>query len=338
MSFSIDATYLNQIGHRLPMFKKKGKDLWNCRCILCGDSTTNTRKARGYFYRTKNDLYYKCHNCSESMHFGTFLKRLDSILYQKYVFERYSSGENGPKAHTNAEVNLKFEEPTFVKKIDLRSVATPLDELHIAHEVVRYCLDRKIPLEKHSSLWAIRHVSDISKLSDKYERLKSTEPRLLLPMYNDQGDLSGVSMRGVRGEHLRYITARFSDDDEPLIFGLKEVDETKPIYVTEGPIDSLFLNNAIAVCGTSFSKLESLAFPKEKLTVIFDNQPRNVEVCKLLEKYINLGYLVCIWPSSIVEKDINDMVLNNIDVNRVIAENTYYGLMANLKFKEWKRC
>ena len=337
MSFFIDTKYLNQIGHRLPLFKKKSQDLWNCRCVICGDSTTNPRKARGYFYRTKNDLYYKCHNCSISQHFGTFLKRIDPLLYQQYVFERYRSGENGPKAHTNAEADLIFEEPVFKKTLD--SIATRLDKCSDTNEAVVYCLDRKIPRDKFSMMYYIPQVKDIKAIAPKYESLKSTEPRLVLPLYNDHNILAGVSMRALRNEQLRYLMIKVTEDDEtPLIFGLDRVDTSKPIYVVEGPIDSLFLDNAIACCGTSFGKLETLDLPKDKLSIIFDNQPRNAQVCRLLEKYIDLGYSVCIWPKQVDEKDINDMVLAGVNVKEMIEKNTHSGLMAKLKFTEWRSC
>ena len=336
MSYFIDTKYLNQIGHRLPQFKKKKPDVWNCRCILCGDSTTNSKKARGYFYRVKNDLNYKCHNCGISMHFGTFLKRLDTSLYSQYVFERYTSGENGPKAHTDHDPQLTFKEPT--PSIDLDNVMQRLDTLPEDNEAVQYCRNRQIPIARFDQLYFISAVKDIKQIAPKYETLQSPEPRLALPLYNDKLELTGVSMRALRGEHLRYLTIKVAGDEDPLIFGMDRVDVSKPITVVEGPIDSLFLNNAIAVCGTSFSKLESLDLPKEQLTIVFDNEPRNVEVCKLIEKYIMLEYQVCIWPCGIKEKDINDMVQAGREPALIIGQNTHQGLMARLKFAEWKNC
>lgn len=337
MSYFIDIKYLNMVGHKLPLFKKKKSDLWNCRCIICGDSSTNKKKARGYFYRQKNDLYYKCHNCLASQHFGTFLKNLDSHTYQQYVFERYSQGENGPKAHKSAEKYMTFEQPVFKKKSKLDEVAVRLDMLPNDNEAVQYCLARHIPLAKFSHLYYIPSVKDIAKIAPQYNTIKTEEPRLLLPFYNEAGELTGVTMRGLRGESLRYIMIKIQDD-APLIFGMNTIDKTAPIIIVEGPIDSLFLPNSLACAGTSFGKLESLALPKENITIVFDNQPRNTEVCKIVEKYIKLDYNVCIWPCSISEKDVNDMVSSRRNVQQIIQDNTYKGLMAQLKFTEWRNC
>ena len=335
MSYFIDVKYLNQVGHRLPLFKKKKTDLWNCRCIICGDSKTNKKKARGYFYRQKNDLYYKCHNCLVGQHFGTFLKNFDSFTYQQYVFERYSKGENGPKAHHDAESFMKFEEPVFHKDL-LSQVATSLDKLPDDNEAVQYCKSRKIPLDKFSQLYYIPSVKDIMKIAPQYD-IKTEEPRLLLPFHDETGELVGLTMRALRNESLRYIMIKIQED-APLIFGMKNIDRTKPITIVEGPIDSLFLENCLAVAGTGFSKIDALDLPKELITIVFDNQSRNKEVCKHVEKYIKLNYKVFIWPCGIVEKDVNECVESGREIQQLIREHTYQGLMAQLKFTEWKNC
>jgi hypothetical protein len=102
-------------------------------------------------------------------------------------------------------------------------------------------------------------------------------------------------------------------------------------------LDSLFLDNAIAVTGTSFNKLEQLNLNKDKLVVIIDNQPRNKEVVKLYNSMIDKGYSVVIWPQTLQEKDINDMVLSGKDVKKIVKQNTFSGLEAKTKFISWKR-
>jgi hypothetical protein len=181
-------------------------------------------------------------------------------------------------------------------------------------------------------------MKDIGQLSDKYkDKITTEEPRLVIPFYNSIGQLSGVTCRALRGESLRYVLIKIKEDDV-LVFGMNEVDKTKPIHVVEGPLDSLFLPNAIAVGGTSFGKMEMVGLPKDKLVMIVDNQPRNKDVARVLDKIIASNYNVVIWPQNIEEKDINDMVLNNIDPVKVISKNMFSGLQAKLKFTEWKRC
>jgi len=53
MSLYVDQKYLNLISNRLPLFKKKKDNTYNCRCIICGDSKKKKSKARGYFFANK---------------------------------------------------------------------------------------------------------------------------------------------------------------------------------------------------------------------------------------------------------------------------------------------
>ena len=151
------------------------------------------------------------------------------------------------------------------------------------------------------------------------------------------GNLTGLTCRALRGETLRYITVKVQENT-PLIFGLKTIKKNKLVYVVEGPIDSLFVENSIAVTGTSFGKLTDIGIEQNKLVVVIDNQPRNKEVCKIIEKNIDLGYNVIIWPQTIVEKDINEMVMSDLNIAKILKDNTFTGLMAKAKFYAWKRC
>lgn len=335
MSLFLDQKYLSLISSRLPLFKRKGDKLYNCRCILCGDSVKNRNKARGYFFVFKNDLRYKCHNCDVSMTFNNFLKKLDSNLFSQYTFEKYSEG-NTLKVNNTLPV-VKFEEPVFIKKESrlLDKFLKRVDELSFDHEAVQFCLDRKIPKNKLHLIYFIENIKNIVQLNDKYKELvKGEEPRLVFPFYDTDHQLTGVTCRAIRGEALRYITVKIKEE-APLIYGIKELNKNTPVKVVEGPIDSLFLDNCIAVSGTSFNKIESLSFDNPVL--IFDNQPRNKELCKIVERNIDQGKQVVIWPQNIAEKDINEMVLAGRNVNKIIEQNVYSGLSAKVKFTAWKR-
>lgn len=338
MSLFLDQKYLSLISNRLPLFKRKDDRLYNCRCILCGDSTKNKRKARGYFFHHKGELRYKCHNCDASLSFSNFLKGIDNTLYSQYSLERYAEG--APFKHSNTIPEIVFEEPKF-KSSEERLIDQLLDRLDTLpedHEAVLFCKKRAIPKDKFKQIYFIDNVKKIVQLNDTYkESIRTEEPRLVFPFYDSNGQLSGVTCRALRGETLRYITVKVKDD-VPLLFNINDVDRKNNIYVVEGPIDSLFLDNCIAAAGTSFGKVNSLGINTDKLVLIFDNQPRNKEVCKIIEKNIDLGYNVVIWPQTLDEKDINDMVLAGRNVKQIISKNTFQGLTAKAKFMAWKRC
>jgi hypothetical protein len=283
-------------------------------------------------------MFYKCHNCDASLHFGSFLKQMDSLMYNQYTMERYSEGLPLNKPHQKVEDKFKMEQPVFEPKNILDELLDRLDKLPDDNEAVQFCLKRKIPREKFKQLYFVDDIRKIEQLSDKYkDTLKTKEPRLVIPFYDEKGLLVGVTCRALRNESLRYVTIKINED-KPFIFGLDFVDRNKKVYVVEGPIDSLFIPNCIAVAGTAFGKLDSLGIPKERLIVIFDNQPRNKEVCKIIDKAINSNYNIVIWPQTLEEKDINDIVLTGKEPLNIIKKNIYNGLEAKMKFVSWKRC
>ena len=112
----IDTKYLNIISPYLQQFKKKGDNLWNFRCPYCGDSQKSQTKARGFVFRKKNDLFFKCHNCGTGASLGNLVKTIDSKTYKDYIMERYKTGSGGTKGTITPKPEFKFNAPVFRKK------------------------------------------------------------------------------------------------------------------------------------------------------------------------------------------------------------------------------
>ena len=342
MALYIDLKFINFISNQLRNFKRKDDYLFNFSCPICGDSSTKKTKARGYFYKIKNDMFMKCHNCSASLHFGTFLTQISPSLHSQYCFERYAEAVPQNKPHKDPV--LKFTEPVITETKQetlLDSLLDRLDTLPENHVAVQFCKGRLIPESAYKQLYFIENMSNIGQISTKMrEKITTKESRLVIPFFDEKLQLTGVTCRALGNETLRYVTVQIKEN-VPQIFGVDTVDTSKHIYVVEGPIDSLFLPNAIAVTGTSFGKLDKLNLNSDKLTVIVDNQPRNKDVCKVLETLIDKNYAVVIWPQYLEEKDINEMILSGKTKEKVlkmIKERTFRGLEAKANFVAWKRC
>lgn len=337
MSYYIDVKYLQRISYKLPLFKKKSDILYNCRCIICGDSSTNKRKARGYFFKKDDSLIYKCHNCDYGTHFGAFLKNLDSFAYSEYSLEKYSKEK--PKVIKDASVEkleskFKIKDKCFLDELMIRVSQLPKN-----HFCRKYCETRKIPKKQFDNLYFIDDVRNIEQLNEGLrEHILEPNPRLIIPARDIFGKVIGMTARALDDSKLRYIIIKIGDN--PTLFGLDKVDFKKHIYVVEGPIDSLFLPNSIAVGGTGFLKLFEAGFSKDSLTIILDNQPRNLEVVKIYNKILNLGYKIFFWPD-IDSKDINDLVLNyNYNEKQLIDfidSRSYNELRATIEFNKWKK-
>ena len=339
----IDQKYINLISSQLEKFHKVDTGLWNFRCPICGDSAKNKSKCRGYVYTKSQSLFFNCKNCDESTTLYGLLKHVNPVLATEYNREVYieKNGNRTPK-----EKPVEIDIPKTSCRLNGMTVQKPfsgtlknLSELPESHEAVKYCMDRQIPEHQLKKLFYIDHISDITSLPgfSKYkDRIRGREPRIVIPYYNIDGKMTGVTCRGLRGEELRYVALKIVDD-ESLIFGIKDIDFTKPIYVVEGALDSLFLENCIAVGGTGLDKIDSLGIDKSKMIIVFDNEPRNKEVVGIIEKTIRNGYSVVIWDKFTKMKDINLMHLHGENYLDQLKNNVYTGLMARNMFNNWKK-
>ena len=331
----IDIKYVGFLSTHLERFVRKGDYLWNMRCPVCGDSEHSKQKARGYIYKRKDALFYKCHNCSYGTTISKFIKLIDQNLYNEYRLENY-------KQTNNEIVKPQEYKPVVVEqKIDLNLPS--IDELHPTHYALKYVIERKIPEEYWSILyfsedfekWAMGITTGTYK--EKYHG--HTEPRLVIPFFDRTGDLVAVQGRSLVPCALRYITIKFQEDAQK-VFGLERWNKNEKTYLVEGPLDSLFLPNALAMAGTAAAVVDTLFENKQNTTVVFDNEKSNREIVDRMMKSADAGYSVCVWPNNIKEKDINDLVLSghsSSQITDIIDSNTYTGLQALLNINKWKR-
>ena len=329
MSSYIDIKYLNLISPQLQQFKKKGDFLWNFRCPYCGDSQKSRTKARGFVYRKKNDLFYKCHNCGMGTTLGKLIEHLDSKTYNDYIFERYKKGSK----INNPEPEFKFDEPIFRKKGVLKNLKS-ISDLSTDHPARKIVEERSIPFESFSDLYLCESFYQFTNklIPNKFPSLDGDHPRLLIPFRDEQGEVFAYQGRAFGEETPKYITIKLKDEDK--IFGLDRVDKSKHFYVCEGPLDSLFIDNCLAVGGSDFDRLEG------NFTVIFDNEPRNKEINKQIEKTIDRGCSIVLWPDQMEWKDINDMIIHGYtksQIQEIITDNTFCGAAAQLRFAEWRK-
>ena len=318
----IDIQYINLLSTRLPKFKRVKPDLYNFRCPICGDSKKNKSKTRGYLYAMKADVNFKCHNCGASMTFSNFLKQLDPALHKQYIFERFKTNSSG-RGTVIEEPIFKFEAPKFKTRIKLPKAS---DHPRPAG----YLAARKLDAENF--YYAEEFKKFVNSLKPTFDSTKYDEERIVIPLYYEK-NLIGLQGRAIDPNPVKYLTVMF-DDDAPKIYGLDNVRTDAPVYVTEGPFDSAFIRNAIAMCGADADvRRWGISNP----VWIYDNEPRNREITNRISKTIDSGDSVVIWPDSIDDKDINDMVMSGLDVQSVIESNTYSGLEAKLKFTTWKK-
>jgi hypothetical protein len=338
----IDAKYVSLISYKLRNFKKKNDYYWNFSCPICGDSKKNPLKARGYVFKTDNRLVYKCHNCGVSTNVGNLLKQLDPILYNEYVLERYKENTSSHNDHVNIThiVPELLKDPTLISKDLIGAGAHSLALLSETHPAVEYVANRLIPKNRWKDIYFVSKFKEfVNKLKFQFPNTANDTPRLIIPFFDKDGKCIAFQGRAFGKEIPKYVTIKL-DEKQEKIYGMDKLNPNNRIYVTEGPIDSMFIPNAIAVAGAGFDTKFIQAI-KDNATLIMDNEPRSKEITKFIEKLIDEEYSVCLWPDTIAEKDINEMILAGKSISQImetINTNTFQGMEAKLKFTEWRKC
>ena len=332
MSSYIDLKFINDLSGRLSQFKKKTDYLFNFRCPHCGDSQKSKTKARAYLYRVKNDMFFKCHNCGQGQNLANFIKFVDPKIYEQYLLERYKKS-----APATPKPKFDFKPTKFTNQ-------TPIDDLKSIkdlpedHPARLYCMNRKIPEKYFDKLFlSDKFMTLVNKVKPNTYKITKDHPRLIIPFYDTTGKIFAFQGRAFGKEQPKYLTIKL-DENKQKVYGLDKINFQQPIYITEGPIDSLFIDNCLAAGGADLFLKNKI--PNENITYIFDNEPRNKEIVNRMYKVIEQDFNVVIWPEDLQLKDVNDMImsgLTKLELQDIISNNTYSKLSALTKLNYWKK-
>lgn len=338
----LETKYVNLLSSHLRNFKRKSSNLWNFSCVFCGDSLKNTRKARGYIYATPKGLLYTCHNCGLTTNVPKLLKHCNPLLHEEYVKEMLAE-KYQPKKDRVDEWKEQWVKRTVEASLNLAPLLglTSVNRLRDNHPCKIYVQQRMIPKEWYPKLYYCENFMEWTNtlIADKFSEraLKHDEGRLIIPLISKDKKIFGYQGRSLKEnidkEGEKYYTI-ILDESQPKIFGLDRVDLSRRHYVLEGPIDAMFIPNSIATAGGGLYNASANA------VFVFDNEPRNKDTCKKIQKTINLGYKVCIWPESQQEKDVNELILTGLSsefIKTIIDEGVYEGMAAQVVFSEWRK-
>lgn len=333
----LDLKYTNLLSVRLERFSVKSTSPYkvNFRCPICGDSQTSKTKARGWILDKDNKALYHCFNCGMSASLRNLLKFVDINLYNDYVID--SKIELGIKEEVKSPIDtIVHKVPEFKKSDSPLLKIKKISQLKSDHPAKKYVQNRSIPAASHYKLYyAPKFNTWVNSIIPDKLNANRDEPRLVLPFIGKDGVLFGFTGRSFTKNGLRYLTIMI-DESKPKVFGLDKVNFDKRYYIVEGPIDSLFMNNAVAMAGADGNS-EGLS-NLDNAVYVFDNEPRNVEIVKRMEKILERGYKLCIWPEKLVDKDINDMVMSGLNPQQIIDDSTYSGLSGKLQLSHWRKC
>ena len=342
MPIHIDTKYINLLSPRLERFKWKKQSLALCRCPICGDSKKAKNKTRFYFYEKKGAFFCKCHNCDYSASLGWLLKTLDVNLHKQYTFDVIR--ETG-FTHTPARAPVPTHAPVRKAEDSILEMLVSLSDLSSDHPAVEWAIKRKIPKEAFHLLYYTENYGEWAKNIDPEVRAGDDE-RIVIPILDSDGKLVGAQGRILNREKtdrnvLRYITVKADKNAEKSWYGLDRCDPKKTVIVVEGPLDSLFLDNAVAMVGLSDATNIPSELKDSDIIFVLDNEPRNKQVVEAMVKLIENSHKICIWSDRFRGmKDINDMILagyTKINIMDEVERNTHSGLSAHIALNRWAK-
>ncbi len=323
-------------------FKQKKDYLWNFSCPICGDSKKNLSKARGYVFQKGTNLFFNCHNCGVGTNLGNLIKQVDPSLHKEYVLERYKSGESGFSNFKSPSFDIPAPRFDKVAKEKHFEHAEWVSKLSSEHFCLVYCTNRRfLSIMVDTLLFTPNYKKFCDALVPNHGKEITADARLVIPFYDKYNTLIGVSGRALENSDykLRYVTLRTNESQDKLIYGMDKVNTNELVKIVEGPLDSMFLTNCVGSGDSALIQTAKLIDAENKV-LIFDNEPRNKEIVKLMNDAIKLGYNVVIWPDTMEQKDINEMVMAGFspdEIERIISSNTFTGLRAQMKFISWKK-
>lgn len=343
MALWIDTKYARLVTSQLLLVTEK-QQTFNFRCPYCGDSRKDTNKTRGYLLQKDQQYYFYCHNCNLTRSFDVFLKDQNPALANEYKLEclKEKGGivspptVDDPKFSSSPKNRLGRQPLKGVKKVS---------QLHHTHPAKRYIDSRQIPFNLQYKIYYVDNGYQWARewCPDSFPDKNITrDPRILLPLISKDNRCFGAILRTIlpEGKSIgRYIKASWDREECGFLYGLDTINFDKRVYVVEGQFDSLFLMNCVAVGSLHWALIKN-QFNRSDVTIVLDNEPRNANTKAAMEKAIDSGYDVCIWPAHIKQKDINDMVIAGLsgpDIQQIIDTNTYSGLKAKLAMSIWSK-
>lgn len=340
--------YINQISSRLRNFRKLSRNKYNFSCPICGDSKTNKNKARGVILSKGSDVFYYCHNdpgCNSS--FDYFLKRLDPGLSRQFRLEKFRQSVIASPVQQTSDVVRTPPEAASQKPvlpvIDIYGLLKKVVELAPDHPARIYIESRKLPDEKLQDVWYTDNWLKFTKdIGQNESEITIDHPRIVFPL-RDKNHLTFAFQGRALNNNIqpKYLTCKL-DSDALKLFGQETVNESDTIFILEGPIDSMFIRNAVAMAGSDLS-IDNCPYHNNRVFVL-DNEPRSKVIVAKYHKLIKAGEKVVSWKNCKWSgKDINEMILNNKScnvaaLNKYLRDNVISGMRGKLEIDQWKKC
>ena len=270
-------------------------DYFNFRCNYCGDSQKSKYKKRGYIIKESSGWYYKCHNCGKSAGIMWWMKTEFPVNFKLFIsrcLKNSREEENTKQIYKNIKTQKKTE-------YDEKGLTKTFKNVMKFDVAIEYCENRKIPKEVYSTWF----YCDEGKFRG----------RLIIPFYNDKHKIHYYQGRAILpGVEPKYDSRKGSGLNSIYNYYLVDCDEW--VTILEGPIDSSFVENSVALTGVHKSFNDDLMnkFTKKRYLLDNDRDGRKASLTLLMngEKVFNWKKFLKDYDCDSV-KDVNEFIIKN---------------------------
>jgi hypothetical protein len=284
---------------------KRFQNTYNGECPVCKEGKSSGRSRRLFYFPGKQYLY--CHNCLKSWKPFEWVREVSGLTFAEIIKENNKKIEeqgsyvthHSSRTQTTQKFDLSLDElPENCIDIEDPMQVNYFKENEFLQNAITYCQQRRL-------------FDAINRCNKFYLSLddKLHKNRLVLPFYDLNDKIVCYQTRSLSpAQHPKYLT-KFGEKG---VFNLNNVTPEIPyIFIFEGPIDSMFVKNGVAVASLvpTEKQINQLnTFVGLKHVYVFDNDKNNKQTSQKIEKYIRSGKTVFIWPSEFSRfKDVNEV-------------------------------
>ena len=308
---------------------RRYQNLFNAECPVCREGKSKGRSRRLFYFPNKNYLY--CHNCSKHWNPFEWIREVTNLSVPEIIKrnnEKINSSttfvpNNEPAKHKQEvlsdlpENSIDITDPVQIEFYKDNKVVT---------DCVDYCISRRLFTSTN------RCKKFYVSLDDRFHK-----NRLIIPFTKDNKVVC-YQTRALYKEQTPKYKTKIGDKS---LFGIDNITEEIPyIFIFEGPIDSMFVKNGVAMASLTPTDIQREQLNKMigyKHIYVFDNDKNNKQTAARIIKTINKGNTVFVWPSEFKKfKDINEVcvALKQDEFPwKFIVKNSFSGPQAVLKFK-----
>lgn len=285
---------------------RKYQNVFNAECPVCKEGKSAGRSRRLFYFPNKQ--YFYCHNCAKSWKPFEWVKEISGLTVPEILRRNKTKAEDSGGTPI---INKPLPPPRLETEIaDLPDESVDLTDprqmdFYKNNKFVKigleYCKKRRLFTAVNSCKKFYVSVGD-----------KIHKNRLVIPFYDQNGKISCYQTRSLLDNQFpRYLT-KYGEKD---LFNVSNINPAIPyVFVFEGPIDSMFVSNGVAIASlTPTEKQENTlrSFLGYNLIYVFDNDKQNGETKRRVEKHIQSGKAVFIWPQEFrAYKDFNEVCCN----------------------------